>query len=85
MRSIQVTVGTEPTLLVAADDINREIHVHALSNTTVYLGAANVTTSTGFVLEKDDGASVINVPIGETIYAVVANGTEIVSVLLPNA
>lgn len=85
MRSAQVVVGTTATLLVAADNITREVHVHVLSNTPVYLGGADVTTSTGFLLEKDDGASVIQVPINERLFAVVATGTETVSVLLPDA
>ena len=84
MRSAQVTVGTTATLLAGADNINRLIYVHALTNTTVYLGGSNVTTSNGFVLEKDDGYLSLTIPIGETVYAVVATGTEVVSVLLPN-
>jgi hypothetical protein len=84
MRSAQVTVGTTATLLAGADNINRLIYVHALTNTTVYLGGSNVTTSNGFILEKDDGYLSLTIPIGETVYAVVATGTEVVSVLLPN-
>ncbi len=84
MRSAQVTVGTTATLLAGADNINRLIYVHALSNTSVYLGGSDVTTSNGFILEKDDGYLSLTIPIGETVYAVVATGTEVVSVLLPN-
>lgn len=84
MRSAQVTVGTTATLLAEADNINRQIYVHSLSNTSVYLGGSNVTTSNGFLLEKDDGHLSMTIPIGETVYAVVATGTEVVSVLLPN-
>jgi hypothetical protein len=84
MRSAQVSVGTTATLLAAADNINRVIYVHALSNTSIYLGGSNVTTSNGFIFEKDDGYLEIVIPIGETLHAVVATGTETVSVLLPN-
>ncbi len=84
MRSAQVTVGTTATLLAGADNINRLIYVHALSNTTVYLGGSDVTTSNGFILEKDDGYLSLTIPIGETVYAVVETGTEVVTVLLPN-
>jgi hypothetical protein len=84
MRSAQVTVGTTATLLAGADNINRQIYIHALSNTSVYLGGSDVTTSNGFVFEKDDGYLSLTIPIGETVYAVVASGTEVVSVLLPN-
>ena len=85
MRSAHVVVGTTATLLVDSDNINRQVHVHAISNTAVYLGGSDVTTSNGFLLEKDDGASVIEIPINEKLYAIVASGTETVSVLLPDA
>lgn len=85
MRSAQVVVGTTPTLLIDSDNINRQVHVHALSNTPVYLGGADVTTSNGYLLEKDDGAHVLLLPLSEKLYAVVATGTETVSVLLPDA
>ena len=84
MRSTQTSVTTAATLLVAADNINRQIYIHAISNTAIYLGGSTVTTSTGFVLEKDDGYLALNIPIGETLYAIVATGTETVTVLLPN-
>ena len=84
MRSTQTSVTTAATLLVAADNINRQIYIHAISNTAIYLGGSTVTTSTGFILEKDDGYLALNIPIGETLYAIVATGTETVTVLLPN-
>lgn len=85
MRSAQVSVGTTATLVVDADNQNRTVLLHALSNTGVYYGASNVTTSTGFLHEKDDGPLEVFVPIGETLYGIVASGTETVSVLMPNA
>lgn len=84
MRSAQVSVGTTATLLAAADNINRVVYVHSLSNTAVYLGGSDVTTSNGFIFEKDDGYLSLTIPIGETLYAVVTTGTETVSILLPN-
>lgn len=85
MRSTRTTVGTTATLLVAKDDINREIYIHAVSNTTIYLKDSTVTTSTGLVVEKDDGVLHVIIPVGESLYAIVATGTESVSVLLPDA
>lgn len=84
MRSTQTTVTTTATLLVAADNVNRHVYIHSISNTAVYLGGSDVTTSNGFILEKDDGYLDLTIPIGETLYAVVGTGTETVSVLLPN-
>ena len=85
MRSAQVVVGTTPTLLIDSDNINRQVHVHALSNTPVYLGGPDVSTTNGYLLEKDDGAHVLLLPLSEKLYAVVGTGTETVSVLLPDA
>ena len=85
MRSAQVVVGTTPTLLIDSDNINRNVHVHALSNTPVYLGGPDVSTTNGYLLEKDDGAHVLLLPLSEKLYAVVGTGTETVSVLLPDA
>lgn len=85
MRSAQVSVGTTPTLLIDSDNINRQVHVHAISNTPVYLGGPDVSTTNGYLLEKDDGAHVLLLPLSEKLYAVVGTGTETVSVLLPDA
>jgi hypothetical protein len=84
MRSTQTSVTTTATLLVAADNVNRQVYIHAISNTAIYLGGSTVTTSNGFLFEKDDGYLAITIPIGETLYAIVSTGTETVSVLLPN-
>lgn len=85
MRSAHVSVGTTATLVVDADNVNRTILIHALTNTAVYYGDSTVTTSTGFLHEKDDGHLQIFVPINEKLYGVVSTGTETVSVLLPDA
>jgi hypothetical protein len=85
MRSTRTTVGTTATLLIDSDSTHRTAVVHAISNTTVYLGASDVTSSTGFIFEKDDGSLSVTIPAGEKLYAVVATGTEVVSCLLPDA
>ena len=85
MRSARVTVGTTATLLVDVDSTYREIHLHALSNTTVMLGGSDVTSSNGFLMEKDDGSIKIQLQPNEQIYGVVASGTEVVTILLPEA
>jgi hypothetical protein len=85
MRSTRTTVGTTATLIIDSDSTHRTAVVHAISNATVYLGASDVTSSTGFIFEKDDGALSLTIPAGEKLYAVVATGTEVVSCLLPDA
>ena len=85
MRSTQTSVTTTATLLVAASTVNRDINIHSISNTSIYLGGSTVTTSNGFLFEKDDGYLTVSLPANETLYAIVATGTETVSVLLPNS
>jgi hypothetical protein len=85
MRSTQTSVTTTATLLVAASTVNRDIRIHSASNTSIYLGGSTVTTSNGFLFEKDDGYLTVTLPAGETLYAIVATGTETVTVLLPNS
>lgn len=84
MRSASVSVGTTATLLIAADDIARTVYVHVVGNSTVYLGNSTVTTSTGLATEKHTAPVAFFVPQRETIYAVVAEGTEDVRILTPN-
>ena len=84
MRSTQTSVTTTATLLVAAATVNRNVLIHAISNTSIYLGGSTVTTANGFLFEKDDAYLSVTVPANETLYAIVSTGTETVSCLLPN-
>ena len=85
MRGTEVTVTTSPTLVVPAWIGWREIMLHVIGNGTIYLGASNVTTSTGFYVDKAAGVMRIQLPPNETIYGIVSTGTQAVSVLVPNA
>lgn len=84
MKSSSVTVGTTPTLIVAADNKNRIVYIHVVGNATVYLGNDSVTTTTGLNTEKHTTPLEIFLPIGETIYGVVATSTEDVRTLTPD-
>lgn len=84
MRSAAVTVGTTPTLLIAADDIPRTVYIHVVGNSTVYLGNANVTTTNGLATEKHTAPLTFFVPQGQTIYAIVAAETANVRILTPD-
>lgn len=84
MISTSTTVGTTPTLLVAADESHRTIYLHVIGNTTVYLGGAEVTTATGTATEKHTTPVAIEVPANETVYGIVAAATEDVRVLRPS-
>jgi len=84
MRSTQTSVTTTATLLVASAVVNRTVIIHPLSTSDFYLGASTVTTSNGFLLEKNDVCMSVTVRANETFFANVATGTETVTCLLPN-
>jgi hypothetical protein len=81
MISASVTVGTTPTLLVAAGLGTRTLYIHVIGNTTVYLGGATVTTATGTATEKHTTPIAIEIRDGQTLYGIVAAATEDVRVL----
>ena len=83
MISAQVTVTTNATLLVAADESHRTVYLHVIGNATVYLGGSTVTTSTGLATEKHTAPLANEVPANETLYGIVAADTETVCVLRP--
>ena len=76
----QVSVGTTPTLIVAAHNGVDEVTIENLGTTAVYIGKANVTTSNGFLLPGVVGASV-TLSATTAIYGIVASGTQAVAVL----
>lgn len=77
--SAQVTVTTAPTLLVAADYAAEEVHFHS-STGQCYLGASDVTTSTGYRIDNGDKLVLQNHE--NAIYAVTAAGTNTMNVLV---
>lgn len=86
MRGYATTVGATATLLVAADDKWRAIYLHVVGNQPVALGNASVTFATGLLTEKHTSPVEIQMPLGETLYAVCDAGqTEIVRVLIPDS
>jgi hypothetical protein len=81
MISASVTVGTTPTLLVAAGLGTRTVYVHVIGNATVYLGGATVTTATGTATQKHTTPLPIELRAGQALYGIVASSTEDVRVL----
>lgn len=76
--SAQVTVTTSPTLLVAGDAGAEQVNLH--SKGTLYLGGADVTTSTGY--QMDNGDKVVLQNHESPIYAINSSGTAIMQVLV---
>ena len=78
--SAQISVGTTPTLLVAANIMDQTVLLHNLGGGAIYLGDANVTTSNGYKLDNGDK---LQVPVGdhEGLYGIAASGTHTIAVL----
>jgi hypothetical protein len=77
--SAQVTVTTAATLLVAADMQAEQVNFHSSSG-TIYLGDANVTSSTGY--RMDNGDKVILQNHETAIYGITSTGSATMSVLV---
>jgi hypothetical protein len=77
--SAQITVTTSPTLLVAADYAAEEVHLHSSSG-ICFLGASDVTTSTGYKMDNGDKLTFQNHE--SAIYAITASGTNTMNVLV---
>lgn len=83
MKSTAVSITTSPTLIIAADDKNRLIYIHNAGGAKIYIGGSNVSTSSGYHLGNGESQE-IYLPMRETIYAVVASGSNEITVLAPD-
>jgi hypothetical protein len=72
-------------VVVAADNVNRNVYIQIVGNSIAYMGGANVTSSNGLPYAKHSSPHTVFVPQGQTLYAVCANGaTETLRVLIPD-
>lgn len=81
IRNSQVTVGTTPVLI--ATGLVGAFHCYLHSPTggnAVFIGDADVTSSNGFELPKNEMHEVW-LPEADKLYAVVASGTQVLFVL----
>jgi hypothetical protein len=86
MRSYKITVTATPQILIESDNLNRVAYIGIVGNESVAVGNSSVTFGTGLILEKHTAPIHIDVPLGETLWAVCDAGkTDDVRVLLPNA
>ena len=85
MRSYQKTVTDAAQILITADNINRIAYIGIVGNQTIAVGNSSVTFATGLLLEKHTAPIHIDVPLGETLWAICNTGqTDDVRVLLPD-
>jgi len=82
MNSRQVSVGTAATVVGEGLVSGSEFHLYctASGSQKVFLGNADVTTTTGFQLHKDTHVT-IRIPERVQLYAVADNAGAIVTVL----
>ncbi len=80
LKNGQVTITTEPTLITTGVVGASWVSLHMSGNTTVYVGDAAVTTSTGMELHK--GVTVtIWLPEADKLYGVVESSTQVLTYL----
>lgn len=68
------SIGTVATLIVPAHSNPQEVHIHNNSEHTIYIGATNVTTTTGLNVLKQQTEELYLVP-GDALYAI-SNGAD---------
>lgn len=64
-----VTIGTAVTRICHATGGPLQLMIHSDSNTDVYLGGSDVTTSTGFHMRKEETLQ-FNLMPGNTLYGI---------------
>ena len=85
MRSYQQTVTDTASQLIAADNLNRVAYINIVGNADIAVGNSGVTFATGLILEKHSAPIHIDVPLGESLWAICNTGvTDDVRVLLPD-
>lgn len=86
MRAYKVTVNSTAAVLVAADDLNRNIYFHVVGNKKVAIGSETVTFANGFLIEKHTAPIEIFLPNRQTLYAICDTGeTDDVRILIPDS
>jgi hypothetical protein len=84
MKSTNKEVTATASLVIAADDLQRTCYIHVIGNGTVYLGGDDVTSTNGLLTEKHAVPLELVVPQNQTVWAVVASGTENLRILTPD-
>ena len=69
----QVSVGTTATVILAANRADQVVSLHSSSG-TIYIGDANVTSSTGYKMDNGDKLTV-QLSDHETLYGITGAGT----------
>ena len=76
----QVTVNSTATLLVTANRADQMVYLHSTTG-IIFIGDANVTTSTGYKMDNGDKLSMM-LSDNESLYGISAAGTPIMMVMV---
>jgi hypothetical protein len=82
MKSTAVTVTTQPTLVIAADNIPRHCYLHSSSG-SLYIGGNDVSAANGLHLPNNTTIELF-VPTNETVYAITSSSSHTMRVLTPD-
>ncbi len=81
MKSTKYTITTTRQAIAPIRNNYRAIYLHVIGNGIIYLGGETVTSADGTSTEKGAVPFELYIPAGETVYALVASGTEDLRVL----
>jgi hypothetical protein len=80
----QLALTTSPALVVTPDVDGCRVMLYVVGNNAVYLGASNVTSSTGLELRKDHGITELRLRPGDNLYAVAATTETLTYMIVEN-
>ena len=75
MKSLNHTVTTTASKVIAAEPLTRMVWLHVLGNGVVYLGGSDVSSTNGLLTEKAAAPQPLTIPTNEELWAVVAPAT----------
>jgi hypothetical protein len=81
VKSTKYTITTTRQAIAPIRNNYRAIYLHVIGNGIIYLGGETVTSADGTSTEKGAVPFELYIPAGETVYALVASGTEDLRVL----
>ena len=81
----QLALTTTAALVVSSDVDGCRVMFYVKGNNAVYLGASNVTTSTGLELRKEHGITEFRLCPGDNLYAVTATTETLTYMIVENA
>jgi hypothetical protein len=84
MKSRSFSVSTTRVKIIAADNITRQVYLHAVGNGVVYVGGADVTADNGMLTEKHAVPFEMQLPSNQELWAITASGTQDMRVMTPD-